>query len=133
MAQLPSPYGTRPPPRGPLGKPRSPGIAILLAVVTLGIYTLFWTYWTQEEIKAHSGIGVGGGFGLLIWILVHPVTFFLIGADVQSLYAMQQRQSPVTVLTGFWYLLPVIGWIVWFVKVQNALNDYWVGLGAPPP
>jgi hypothetical protein len=29
-------------------------------------------------------------------------------------------------------LLPLIGNIVWFVKVQGALNRYWESKGAPP-
>ena len=48
------------PPRGPLGKPRGIGVCILLAIVTLGIYTFVWTWKTHDEIKSHSGIGVGG-------------------------------------------------------------------------
>ena len=36
----------------------------------------------------------------------------------------------MTAVTGFWLLLPLIGSIVWFVKVQGRLNDYWRSLGA---
>ena len=32
---------------------------------------------------------------------------------------------------SLWWLLPIIGHIVWFVKVQNALNSYWESKGAP--
>ena len=48
---------------GPLGQPRGIGFAILLAIVTLGIYTLYWVFKTQDEVKEHSGIGVGGSSG----------------------------------------------------------------------
>src|SRR5690349_23112834 len=44
---------------GRKGQQRSVGTSILLAIVTFGIYTLFWTYSTQKEIKDYSGIGVG--------------------------------------------------------------------------
>jgi hypothetical protein len=27
--------------------------------------------------------------------------------------------------TGLWVLLPLVGWFVWVVKVQGALNRYW--------
>ena len=121
------------PPPGPLGKPRSIGVSILLAVVTLGIYTCFWTYMTQDEIKRHSDIGVGGGLGLVIYILVHPVTYFLVASDVAAMYQRRGWNSPVSTLTGLWFILPLIGSIVWFVKVQGALNHYWTSLGAPPP
>ena len=56
--------------RGPVGHTRSIGLSILWAVLTLGIYTFIWTYKTQEEIKRHSGNGVGGVIGLVIYILI---------------------------------------------------------------
>ena len=121
------------PPTGPLGHTRSVGISILLAIVTLGIYTFFWTYWTQDEVKRHSGIGVGGGLGLLIYFFIHPVTYFLVAADTAEMYRARGWNPPVTTITGLWFLLPLLGSIVWFVKVQNALNAYWTALGAPPP
>jgi hypothetical protein len=121
------------PPSGALGNTRSVGISILLAIVTLGIYTYFWTYWTQDEIKRHSGFGVGGGLGLLIYFFLHPVTYFLIAADVAEMHRARGWNPPVTAITGLWVLLPLVGSIVWFVKVQNALNAYWTALGAPPP
>jgi hypothetical protein len=117
---------------GPPGEIRSIGTCILLAVVTLGIYTLVWTYRTQDEIKQHSGIGVGGGVGLLIYILVSPVTYFLVASDVDALHRRRGWNSPVSVLLGLWILLPLVGQIVWFVKVQGALNEYWTQVGAPP-
>lgn len=122
-----------PPSQGPLGRPRSIGVSILLAIVTLGIYTLYWTYKTQQEIKEHSGIGVGGALGLLIFVLVSPVTYFLVASDVESMHRARGWNPPLTTLTGLWFLLPLIGSIIWFVKVQGALNAYWQSLGAPPP
>lgn len=50
---------------GPLGTPRGIGACIGLAIVTLGIYTFVWTWKTHEEIKRHSGIGVGGRWASL--------------------------------------------------------------------
>ena len=34
---------------GPLGQPRGIGFAILLYIVTLGFYSWYWVYKTQEE------------------------------------------------------------------------------------
>jgi len=132
-AYSPAPAVAYPAPVGPLGRPRSIGISILLAIVTLGIYTFVWTYKTQKEIKQHSGIGVGGGLGLLIYILVSPVTYFLVASDVESMYRARGWNPPLTTLTGLWVFLPLAGAIIWFVKVQGALNAYWQALGAPPP
>jgi hypothetical protein len=45
---------------GPLGKERSPLAVIFFSIITLGIYYLVWVYKSQEEIKEHSGQGIGG-------------------------------------------------------------------------
>jgi len=113
-----------------LGKPRGIGVSILLAIVTLGIYTWVWTFKTYSEIKNHSGIGVGGGVGLLIQIIISPVTYFLLPSTVGQMVSASGQPSRVKGTTGFWILLPLIGSIVWFVKVQGQLNDYWRARGA---
>ena len=41
--------------RWPVGRTRSIPLSILWAVLTVGIYTLVWTYRTQEEVKRYSG------------------------------------------------------------------------------
>lgn|SRR5690242_744770 len=110
---------------GRKGQQRSVGTSILLAIVTFGIYTLFWTYSTQKEIKDYSGIGVGGGLGLLIWVFLSPVTWFLIPNDVSQLRQRNGKQSSVSAITGLWVLLPVFGPFIWFPKVQGELNDFW--------
>jgi hypothetical protein len=33
-------------------------------------------------------------------------------------------------LTGFWNLIPLVGAIIWVVKVQNAMNRRWEASGA---
>jgi len=69
--------------RGPVGNTRSVGLSILWAVLTLGIYCIVWTYKTQEEVKRYSGNGVGGVLGLVIYILLSPVTFFIVPSEVR--------------------------------------------------
>jgi len=125
-----------PPPATPpivsrgLGKPRGIGVSILLAIVTLGIYTYVWTWKTHAEIKDHSGIGVGGPLGFLIYFVVSPVTAFLLPSEVGQMVTRAGQPSRVRGLTGLWILLPLIGAIVWFVKVQGQLNAYWRARGA---
>lgn len=116
---------TAPSTSGPLGQPRGIGFGILLFIITLGIYSLYWVYKTQEEVKEHSGIGVGGVLGLVIWILVSPISWFLIPSEIGKMYKADGREAPFTGWTGLWVLLPIIGGIVWFVKIQGALNRYW--------
>ena len=119
--------------RGPVGNTRSIGLSILWAVLTLGIYTFIWTYKTQEEVKRYSRNGVGGVIGLVIYILISPVTFFIVPSEVRYMYEdLDGQKSPVRGIHGLWVLLPLIGSIIWFVQVQGALNRYWQSKGAPP-
>ena len=131
-----APLNAPPPPPartpGPLGGPRSIGLWILLSIVTLGIANYVWVWRTQEEVKRRCGEGVGGWLGLVIYFVIAPVTFFLIPNEVQKLYRSEGDESPVGTLMGLWFLLPIIGWIIWFVKVQGALNGFWEARGATP-
>ena len=122
---------------GPLGQPRGVGFGILMFIVTIGFYGIYWVFKTQEEVKEHSGIGVGGVLGLVIYLVIGIVTIFLIPSDVGKMYKADGREAPFTGWTGLWQFLPIAGQIVWFVKVQGALNRYWeskaepAGLAAP--
>jgi len=121
---------------GPLGRRRGVGFGILMFIVTLGFYSWYWVFKTQEEVKLHSGQGIGGVLGLVIWILLNPVSAFVIPSEIGAMYRKDGRESPVTAWTGLW-LFPfgflIITAIVWFVKVQGALNDYWESKGVPAP
>jgi hypothetical protein len=119
-----------PPTSGPVGKPRGIGACIGLAIITLGIYSYVWTWKTHEEIKQNSGSGVGGALGFVIYFVFSPVTFFLLPHEVSQMLARAGRPSRVKATTGLWILLPIAGSIVWFVKVQGQLNEYWRSLGA---
>ena len=111
--------------RGPIGNTRSTGLSILWAILTLGIYTYVWTYKTHAEIKRYSGNGVGGVLGFVIYLLVSPVTFFVVPSEIRYMYESDGITSPVRGITGLWILLPLLGSLIWFVKVQGALNHYW--------
>jgi hypothetical protein len=116
---------------GPVGHTRSIGLSILWAILTLGIYTFIWVYRTQEETKRYSGNGIGGVLGLVVYILVSPVTWFVVPSEVRYLYEdVDGGESPVRGITGLWMLLPLVGIFVWFIKVQGALNRYWESKGA---
>ena len=110
---------------GPPGMVRSPVTVILLSIITLGIYALYWYYAVFTELKEHTGQGVGGPIGLLLGLCVGPVNAFLLPAEIGNMYAQEGLEKPVTGLTGFWVFLPLVGGIIWFVKVQNALNRHW--------
>jgi hypothetical protein len=119
---------------GPVGKRRGVVFVLLITLVTLGIYSLYWVYKTQQEIKDYSGDGLGGVLGLVIWILISPVSAFVIPSEIgTNLFARAGRERPVTGWTGLWlfpfgiFLIPAI---VWFVKVQGSLNRFWESAGA---
>ena len=119
---------------GPVGKVRSTGTCVLLTIVTLGFYTWYWFYKTHDEMKQHTGTGLGGGIALLLTIFIGIVMPFINSNEVGGLYERKGRPKPVSATTGLWYLL--LGWfflvgaIVWFVKTNGALNEYWKSQGA---
>jgi hypothetical protein len=75
---------------------------------------------TEEEMKQHTGDGLGGVLGLVIWI----------PSEIGKMYERGGQHPPIPGWTGLW-LFPfgvfIIPAIVWFVKVQEALNRYWEG------
>ena len=114
--------------RGPVGQVRSPVAVILLSIITIGIYALYWFYKTFQELKDHTGEGVGGVVGLILGIFLGIVDWFLLPHEVGRMYVNAGRRRPVAALTGLWNLIPLIGGIIWVVKVQGALNHYWESL-----
>lgn len=107
------------------GKQRPVGLLILLFIVTLGIYGYFWAYAVHEELRSYTRRGMAGLVALLLWFFLAPVVAFTLPYEVEQAYAFSHEASPVRALTGLWILLPLLGGIVWFVKVQRALNRYW--------
>jgi hypothetical protein len=110
----------------------SVGIVILLMIVTLGIWGFFWTWRTNEDLKKYNGDGLGGGIGIVLYFFINVVLMFTIPNEVQHMYERDGRQSPVSAVWGLWFLLPIVGHFIWYIKVQHALNDFWVSKGAQP-
>jgi hypothetical protein len=111
------------------GTIRSTGTCILLTIVTLGIYSWYWYYKTHEELKQHTGTGLGGGVALVLAIFVGIAMPFVTANEVGGLYERRGQAKPVSAATGAWILLPLIGSIIWFVKTNGALNAYWRSVG----
>lgn len=123
---------------GRLGNTRSVGLSILWAILTLGIYTFFWTYRTYDEMEQYRRKGLGGPVGLVIYIVCVFIAFVaiagvLIWSEIRDLYRDDGRESPHSPLWGLWLLLPLVGPFVWFIPTQQALNDFWQSKGAPAP
>jgi len=120
-------------PTGPIGQVRSTGLQILLFFVTLGIWSLVYYYQTHEEMKRHTGEGVGGVLALVLSFFVGIVSPFLHSHEVGGLYERRGQHKPVSAVTGLWVIpgfLVLVGPIVWFVKTNGALNAYWRSVGA---
>lgn len=137
--QEPPPPGSFPtyvpqPGTGPLGRPRGTGFAILMCFLTCGLYSYYWWYSVHEEMKRHRGEGLGGGLALLVAIVFSPAMAFITSDEVGKLYSSRGSEPPVTWQTALWYfpgMFILVGPIVWFLKTNRALNEYWVALGAP--
>ncbi len=115
---------------GPLGKPRSAWLVILLTVVTLGIWSVVWSYQNGEEIKQHARTGLGGVAYLFITLLISPITMFLMASEVEQLYRREGKEPPITTIWGLWFLLPLIGNLIWYFRIQKSINDYWTAHGS---
>jgi len=116
---------------GPVGTQRRPVIVVILFIVTIGIYGLYWYYKTFQEMKDYSGQGLGGVLGLLLSIFCGIITIFLLPGEVAGLYERSGKEPPISALAGFWNFIPIVGGIIWLVKVQRRLNEFWIAQGAP--
>ena len=106
-------------------------MCILLTVVTFGIYSLVWFYSTHDEMKRHTGHGLGGGLALLLAFLVGIVMPYITSSEVGVLYERAAAKAGQRG-TGLWYfpgMLILIGPLVWFIQTNGALNAYWRAQG----
>ncbi len=44
---------------------------------------------------------------------------------LEQRYRDDGREPPITAIWGLWFLLPIIGNIIWYVRIQGALNQFW--------
>jgi hypothetical protein len=119
-------------PQGPPGYIRPTGMIMLLFFITLGIWSFVWYYQVHEEMKRHSGEGLGGVLALVIAIIFGLVMPFLTSNEVGQLYERRGHEKPVSALTALWFfpgIFILVGPFIWFIQTNNALNAYWEGLG----
>ena len=119
---------------GPVGKVRSTWAVIGLSIITLGIYSLYYQFAVHQEMKDHSGQGIGGVVALVLAIFTGGLVMsFVQPHEVGALYARQGRPRPVSATTGLWAILGcliLVGPLVWLIKTNGALNAYWRSIGA---
>jgi hypothetical protein len=120
-------------PNGPIGQVRSTGLQILLFFVTFGIWSFVYYFQTHEEMKKHTGEGIGGVLALVLSFFVGIVSPFLLSHEVGGLYERRGQQKPVSALTALWFfpgMFLLVGPFIWFIQTNKALNDYWRSVGA---
>jgi uncharacterized protein DUF1707/uncharacterized protein DUF4234 len=117
---------------GPVGQVRGTALQVLLFVLTLGIWGLVYVFLTHDEMKRHSGEGLGGVLALVVCLFARLPSPFLLSHEVGGLYARQGLRRPVSALTGLWFfpgIFLLVGPLIWFILTNRALNDYWRGAG----
>ena len=57
---------------------------------------------------------------------------FTIPNEIKNMYERDGRESPMSAIWGLWFLLPIIGWLVWYFRAQRSLNDFWLSKGSMP-
>jgi hypothetical protein len=117
------------PAMGPKGKVREPIAVAIFSIITLGIYYVVWLYKVFKENKDFSGQGIGGGTALLLailgWLffgLLFIPLWFLLPSEIGIIEERLGRDKRVRGVTGFWNLIPIVGFFIWVFKVQGAMN-----------
>jgi hypothetical protein len=108
------------------------GLTIFLTIITLGIWAILWSYRTNEDLKRYNGDGLGGVLGVVLYLLLSIVLMFTIPNEIKNTYERDGRESPISAVWGLWFLLPLIGNIIWYLKVQRVLNEFWLSKGTQP-
>ncbi|TFV87465.1 DUF4234 domain-containing protein [Blastococcus sp. CT_GayMR16] len=119
--------------RGPVGQVRGTALQILLFVVTFGIWAFVYLFQSHDEMKRHTGDGIGGVMALVVSLFAYMASPYLLSHEVGGLYQRRGQRQPVSALTGLWFfpgIFLLVGPLVWFVLTNNALNRYWRSEGA---
>ena len=93
-------------------KQGSLGLQVVLAVVTLGLYTLYWTYSTASQLNNGTNRGLIPLLGLIP--LVNIAAFWQIANAAEAV----TDQSKIVLFVLFIFVPP----LSWF-WVQSGIND----------
>jgi hypothetical protein len=118
-----------------LGQPRGVGFAIVMSIVTLGIYSIYWICKTYSEVRRYRGQGVGGFGGFLLCFIF--VGHFLLPAYIGRMQTEAGQRNTISGWTGLFIFIPYIGIFILMAKEQGTLNDFWAsqagGSATPAP
>lgn len=106
---------------------KSIATAIILSIVTCGIYGLYWLYQINDSVAQASGIQrMSGGVVLLLEIItcgLYGIYWaYIMGKDMQE--AQARRNMPITDNSILYLVLSIFGLqIVNLALIQNDLNN----------
>jgi len=111
---------------GPFGKKRNAGIVLLLGFVTFGIYSIFWYYKINSEIKIcdkNQSFSPGLAACALFIPIANLVSFY---NTANRIKLMQKADGSTDLISPGAALL----WVIFFgigypIYVQGSLNNYW--------
>jgi len=106
------------------GKIRSPGLVLIFFTATVGLYSLIYHFFLLKELKDWRGKGLSPYIYFIfpISIIILP---WLIPFYIGKMYEEDGQDKPVSGITGFWIMVPLIGFFIWIFKIQNKLNYFW--------
>ena len=68
--------------------------------------------------------------GVVLYLLLSVVLMFTIPNEIENMYERDGRESRSAPSGACGSCCPIIGNIIWYLKVQRALNDFWRSKGA---
>ncbi len=111
------------------GTTRSPGVVVLLSIITCGIYAIYWFYCTMQDVNGILGREKIPMWVFLVSIFVPPVWLYFLYLTEEGMAefcAMRSRNYEKKFI--IWLILTLvcgIGELVAMVQIQGQLNEFW--------
>ena len=98
-------------------KRRNMGMQVVLAIVTLGIYIIYWFYVTSKEMVEHKNLG--GSPGLWTFLLFVPFgALFSYWKQGEAVEALTDKRYPGILIFVLWLVFSPAVWAI----TQMELN-----------
>ena len=110
----------------PIGKRRNLGFVILFCFFTLGIYSLYWYYKINSEIKKHDPSQDISPILAVLAIFIPIVNLVSLYNTANRIKMMQKVDGTNDLISPgvalLWLFVPFLGYPVY---IQSALNNHW--------
>ncbi len=130
---MPDNQGFMPPQPPPPPQPKIPvrniGLCILFSIITCGIYTYYWLFCLNEDLRALTGnpYSSSGGMVILFSILTCGIyLFYWVYKQGESIDVMKRQIGRPAGGLGILYLvITILGFgIVAYALMQNEINTF---------